>query len=294
VTAKPYDVTLKELIETDPESWPQLLGLPTGATDVIDADIATVSGAADKVLRVAAEPPYLLHLEFISGHDAATLPRKLLVRNAVLEERHDLPVLSAVLVLRPEADSPQLTGLYQRAFPGEEAYVRFRYQVVRVWQLSPEMLLHGGLALLPLAPISAVTAAELPGIMKEIDKRLRGRRARKKAPTLWSATYLLMGLRYPADLVNELSRGLQMLEESSTYQYLLGKGAREGALAEAHKLLRLCGEGAFGVPDAQSVAALEGLTDLTRMEELMSTVHTAGSWQEWLGLPPATPRRRRS
>ncbi len=43
---------------------------------MIDADIATVSGAADKVLRVAADPAYLLHLEFVSGHDAPALPRK--------------------------------------------------------------------------------------------------------------------------------------------------------------------------------------------------------------------------
>jgi hypothetical protein len=70
VTTKPYDPTLKALVETEPESWPALLGRPTGPTEVIDADIATVSGAADKVLLVSAGPPYLLHLEFVSGHDA--------------------------------------------------------------------------------------------------------------------------------------------------------------------------------------------------------------------------------
>ena len=72
MTAKPYDTTLKALVETEPESWPAFLGRPTGPTAVIDSDIATVSGAADKVLRVAATIPYLLHLEFVSGHDGAT------------------------------------------------------------------------------------------------------------------------------------------------------------------------------------------------------------------------------
>jgi len=56
VTAQPYDPTLKALVETDPDSWPGFLGGPTGPTAVIDADIATVSGAADKVMRVAADP----------------------------------------------------------------------------------------------------------------------------------------------------------------------------------------------------------------------------------------------
>ena len=92
MTAAPYDPTLKALVETEPESWPALLGRPAGPTVVTDADIATVSGAADKVLRVSAEPPYLLHLEFVAGHDAAVLPRKLQVRNGLLDDRHDMRV----------------------------------------------------------------------------------------------------------------------------------------------------------------------------------------------------------
>jgi hypothetical protein len=87
---------------------------------VIDADIATVSGAADKVLRVAPAVPYLLHLEFVAGHDTATLPPKLHVRNGLLDDRHGLRVRSAAVLLGPAADSPQLTGVYQRSSPGEE------------------------------------------------------------------------------------------------------------------------------------------------------------------------------
>ena len=97
MTVKPYDPTLKALVEADPGSWPALLGRPTGPTEVIDADVSTVSGAADKVLRVAADPPYLLHLEFVSGHDATALPRKLHVRNGLLEDRHELRVSAAPL-----------------------------------------------------------------------------------------------------------------------------------------------------------------------------------------------------
>src|SRR5438105_155100 len=88
------------------------------------------SRAAAKVLRVAADPPYLLHLEFVTGHDAADLPCKLHVRNGLLEDRHGLLVLSVAVLLRPEADSPQLTGVYERRFPTEPAYLIFRYQVV--------------------------------------------------------------------------------------------------------------------------------------------------------------------
>src|SRR5438067_1661890 len=81
VAARPYDPTVKALVEADPESWPAFVHRPPGPTAVIDADIATVTGAADKVLRVAADPSYLLHLEFVAWHDAAILPGKIHVRN---------------------------------------------------------------------------------------------------------------------------------------------------------------------------------------------------------------------
>jgi predicted transposase YdaD len=293
VTTKPYDPTLKALVEIEPESWPSLLGRPTGPTEVIDADIATVSGAADKVLRVSADPAYLLHLEFVSGHDAPALPRKLHVRNALLEDRHELPVRSGVLVLRPDADSPQLTGAYSRTFPGEEPYLTFRYQVMRVWQLPPEPLLTGGLALLSLAPISAVTEADLPGIIQRMEQRLSQRRARKQAPLVWASAYILLGLRYSPVLAAQLFRGVVSMKESTTYQAILDEGRGEGAIAEARKLLRLRGEEAFGPADTRIIVAIEQLNDLTQLEELFKRVSSMRSWQELFGQPANGPRQRR-
>ena len=130
--AKPFDPTFKALVESCPADWTTFAGQPSAPTEVIDADIATVSGAADKVLRVQASTPYLLHLEFVSGHDAARLPRTLQLRNSLLEDRHDLPVRSVAVLLRPEADSPAMDGVRTRGFSGEEPYMVFRYRVIRV------------------------------------------------------------------------------------------------------------------------------------------------------------------
>jgi predicted transposase YdaD len=271
-----------------------LLGRPTGPTTVIDADVSTVSGAADKVLRVAAEPPYLLHLEFVAGHDAAALPRKLLVRNALLEDRHETRVRSAAVLLRPEADSPQLTGLYERGFPGEEIYHMFRYQVVRVWRLPPDPLLTGGLALLPLAPISAVTEAELPGIIQRMERRLSSRQGRRRAEIIWAAAYLLLGLRFSPEMAAQLFRGVLSMKESSTYQAILQEGRAEGelhgAVAEAKRMLRLQCDDAFGPPDSRTAALIERLDDLPRLEEMLRRVRTAGGWTELLGRPPSARR----
>jgi predicted transposase YdaD len=305
MTAKPYDPTLKTLVEIEPESWPVLFGYAKAPTEVIDADIATISGAADKVLRVAGDPAYLLHLEFVSGHDSAVLPSTLLMRNSLLGHRHELRVRSAALLLRPASDSPQLTGVYERQFPGEEAYLTFRYTVVRVWQLPPEPLLTGGLALLPLAPISAVTEGELPSIIKRMERRLSNRRGRKQAPLVWGAAYILLGLRFSPALAAQLFRGVMSMKESSTYQAILEEGRQEGrqeglvegrsegALVEARKLLRIFGEGRFGPPDAQTAADIEGIDDLARLEDLAARLQAAKSWQELLGSPAASSRKRR-
>jgi predicted transposase YdaD len=300
MTAKPDDPTLKAMVETEPTSWPVFIGQSRAPTEVIDADIATVTGAADKVLRVAAKTPYLLHLEFGSGHDAATLPRKLHVRNGLLEDRHELPVRSAVVVLRPEADSPQLTGVYRQRLAGDEKpYLVFRYTVLRVWQLPVQPLLRGSLAQLPLAVISDVTAPQLPGIIQQMEQRLRGRRERKQVPAIWAAAYILAGLRFSPELAADLFQGVVSMKESSTYQAILAEGRREGReegnVEEAKKVLRFQGEGAFGTPDEETAALLEQLNDLARLEELLHRVRTAQSWQELLGLPapkPASKRRR--
>jgi predicted transposase YdaD len=283
MTAKPYDPTLKTLVEIEPESWPVLFGYAKAPTEVIDADIATVSGAADKVLRVSGDPAYLLHLEFVSGHDSATLPGTLLMRNSLLGHRHQLLMRSGAVLLRPESDSPQLTGLYERRFPGEEPYLTFHYAVVRVWQLAPEPLLSGGLALLPLAPISAVTEAQLPGIIKQMEQRLSSRRGRKQAPVIWGAAYILLGLRHSPSLAAQLFRGVMSMKESSTYQAILEEGRGEGAVAEAKKLLRLQGDDAFGPPDARTAATIERINDLAQLEDLARRMRSATSWQELLG-----------
>jgi predicted transposase YdaD len=287
MTAKPYDPTLKTLVEIEPESWPVLFGYPKAPTQIIDADIATVSGAADKVLRVSDDPAYLLHLEFVSGHDSATLPSTLLMRNSLLGHRHQLRVRSGAVLLRPDADSPQLTGMYERRFPGEEPYLTFRYAVVRVWQLTPEPLLSGGLAQLPLAPISAVTEAELPGIIKRMERRLSSRRGRKQAPAIWGAAYILLGLRHSPALAAQLFRGVMSMKESSTYQAILEEGRQEGlqkgAVAEAKKLLRAFGSRRWGDPDSQIAAAIERIEELALLEDLCNRLDSVRGWQELLG-----------
>lgn len=290
MASKPFDPTFKTLVEASPEDWPALADLPRGPTDVIDADIATVSGAGDKVLRVRADPPYLLHLEFHSGHDAVALPEKMRVRSALLHQRHQLLVHSVAVVVRPEADSPTLTGTWQLAFPAELPYDVFRYKVVRIWEVPPQRLLKGGVGLLPLAPVSAVTEAELPDIIQRIEQRLRSRRLRGRAQEIWSATFILLGLRYSSEFARSLLQGVRGMRESTTYQAIL----EEGRLEELRKAVRLLGEKCLGAPDKRSAALISSSTDLGQLENLLVRVPDCESWAELFeDISPGRSTRRR-
>jgi predicted transposase YdaD len=290
-----FDPILKALVEIAPADWLPVLGRRRRRVSVQDADIATViSGAADKVLRVHDDPPYLVHLDFQAGHDSAALPGRLKLYNSALEYRHDLVVWSVAVLLRPEADSPRLTGSLVRGFADEAPVSTLRYDVVRVWRLSVEELLSGGLGTLPLAPVSDVSEGELPGVIRRMQERLGAPRARRQAPELWAATYVLLGLRYDPDFAQVLLREVLGMKESTTYQAILAegeaKGLAKGLAKEARRVILMLGEERFGSPaDGTSRAALEGIGEVERLEALIKKVNQVASWQELLA-PATRPR----
>ena len=295
---KKFDVTLKSLLEDSPEDWPILAGVHEAKVAVIDADVSTISGAADKVLRLHGPPSSLMHFEFQAGPDAS-LPRRANVYNAALEDRHDLPVASVMVLLRPEANLRTINGVYQRQVPqAAEPYRIFRYQVIRVWELPVQSLLQGGLGQLALAPVSAVSEADLPDVLREMKRRVTRVRDRGRLGRWWTAVYVLMGMRYQYAVVDQLLQGVLGMEESTTYQAIVRKGVAEGLakgeLKEARKMLLRLGQSHFQTeapPDVQS--RVEAMQDLNQLEQLILRVTQVHSWDELLPLPKP-PRRKSS
>ncbi|HZU39175.1 MAG TPA: hypothetical protein VFA18_24830 [Gemmataceae bacterium] len=298
----PIDNTLKQLTELSPEDWVSRGGWPAAGATVIDADIATISGAADKAIRVSGKPDWLLAVDFQAGHDTPAKLPDLLLYNSALFRRHGLPVRTLLVLLHRGADSPQLTGVYERGFLGEPLDVVFRYRVVRVWEIPARDWLSGGLGLVPLAPLGAVRPSELPAVVAQMKRRFARARSRL-AVELWSAAYILMGLRYEQPLIQTLLRGVVNMEESVTYQAILregevrgeakGKvlGEAQGKALEARRVL-LQGRTRFGEPPARVVAALDAVSDVGRLEELVVRLLQVTSWEELLG-PNGSARRSR-
>jgi hypothetical protein len=243
----------------------------------------------------------LLNLEPESSH-AEDIPERLHLYSTLLHRRHELPVHSVVLLLRREANARNLTGVLELRLPGQnEPYDVFRYQVIRLWEESLARLLAGGLGTLPLAPLTDEGSTNLPEVFRHIDERLRqeatpprvrhiGERLRQeamppRAAKLWAATFVLMGLRYPAELSEQLFQGVTTMEESTTYQLIV----KRGRIQEARAFLLRMGRSKFGGPaDAVTTAALEQITDLERLETLGERLLHVSNWQELLAEPSAS------
>ncbi|MGL6094197.1 MAG: hypothetical protein ACRC7O_00160 [Fimbriiglobus sp.] len=292
-----FDPTLKDLLESGATEWLEWLGLPVAPCRWIDADVSAVSAHADKVLRVSADPvPWLLHLELQSDHDLTLVPR-MQQYHALLQARHGEPAHSVAVLLRRQAQASNLTGELRTAAPGGPETV-FRYTVVRLWQQPTEQMLTGGLGLLPLAPLTGVSAADLPAIVRRIGDRLDTETGPGERAKLWAATYILMGLSWKQGVIDHVLRGVRAMKSSVTYQAILAEGRdegreegrEEGRAEEARSLILRQGRKKFGRPPTKRQAAeLAAVADRARLEVLAERILDAASWGELLAAGSAEP-----
>jgi hypothetical protein len=168
-----FDVSTKELVWDDPVAWLQRLGIePQGPVEVIDSDITVLTASADKVIRVGGlVEPFLVDIELQSSHDGQ-LVRTLWYRQAILDHRHNLPVHTILVLLRKEANSPSLTGVYERFLPDGRLTNRYNYRVMRLWKESADSFLNAGVELVPLAPLADVTEQQLPELVHKMAERI--------------------------------------------------------------------------------------------------------------------------
>jgi predicted transposase YdaD len=288
------DVSAKELVWEDPAACVQrFAGGPPAPVTVIDSDITTLTASADKVLRLDGPQPYLVDLEPHSYHDTG-LARTLRYRQVALDYRHNLPVLTVLILLCKEANSPSLTGTYERRLPDGWETNRYNYRVVRLWQEDPDPYLAGGVNLVPLAPLTNVAEETLPDLMRRMAERINPEPA-PRAQKLWTAALFLMELRYEPGFAMQLVEGVYNMRESAIYQAILREGREEGLMegrnegrvGEAQRMLLMLGEARFGEPDEATRGTVEAIHDVERLERMTKRVLDTGipDWNGLLGTP---------
>ncbi|QEH31762.1 hypothetical protein OJF2_02270 [Aquisphaera giovannonii] len=284
--AKPFDATTKDLFQADPAALLVYLGLrPAGPVEVLDADLSTVTTEADMVYRVGGPDPYLVHVEMQSSSDA-TLPRRLLRYNALLDYRHGARVWSVAVLLRPEADGPGMTGSLGLRLPDGRPVHDFRFGVVRTWQQSAETILRGPLSLLPLALLADAPPEAARSVIHRIDERLARESSGPEAARLMNSTFLLAGLRFAEETIATLFFGTlnmslldsKILKDSSSYRLL----ERLIRIDESRALLLALATRRFGPPTGSQKADLDGIDDHDRLQGLCLSLDSVSGWDELL------------
>lgn len=281
-----FDAALKQLLDVCAPDWVSwlapLVGLPaTISAQSLDTDLSTVQPTVDKVFRLGPPDSGLLHIEPQSSWDGG-YPDRVLLYNVLLHHRYGGPVHTIALLLRREADMPGLTGTVSRRSADGREYLRFEYTVVRLWELSADLLLAGGLGATPLALLTDDAAPRLPDVVARFADRVHRETTTTDAANLiFSCAYILLGLRYDDVVAKSLFRGVQTMRESSTYQAILREGRNEGrsegrnegrneGLAEGailtrqEDLLTVLQE-KFQVVTPEVVAKIRATTDLERL-----------------------------
>ncbi len=272
----PFDATLKEILGHDPADLKPAFAFPAmEPARPLNVDLSTVSAATDVAFGFGAPLAEIVDLNVQSGPDADVVAR-LHLYNAAFYLKFKVAVRSILVLLRPKADGGGLDG--KLAYESGGKRVEFEYEVVRLWQQLVQPFLHGGLGLLPLAPLCEA----LRDVVREIDRRLALEQDHAHAVRLMTAAFILTGMRVAKETLPSIFDGVKIMHESTAYDAILDEGRVEGRVeGEIRVLLRL-GRKQFGPPDAATEAALTAVQDLGRLERMADALLTAKSWEELL------------
>ncbi len=258
----------------------RLVGLPAGQVpDIVQPNIPPRTVDVDRAYRLTLPGPMVLHVEFESGHPRWR-PERFLVYNVLLSRQERCPVKTVVVVLRPDADSPTLTGLHRVTLPTGEVVHEWRYSVVRLWELPPDTFM-ADLATMPLATLTNVPDDQVPALANRMmNEFLKLPTAERQELTVNSA--ILAGLRFDSIVAGQLFERVAQMRESSVYQEMLRECRAEvGLQVEIKRLIKMASK-RCGAPDAPTLAALEAVTDEARLDDLYDRVEHVSSWAELL------------
>ena len=107
--SKPFEAVAKTMLELGLKDRVDFLRIEANRVEVIDADIATVTANADKVLRVLGAFHWLINIEFLSWSDPH-IGVACLDYSVLLTRKHGLFVHTVLVLLHRKANRKDITG----------------------------------------------------------------------------------------------------------------------------------------------------------------------------------------
>jgi hypothetical protein len=241
----------------------QAIRLPaTEPAQALNVDLSRISAATDVAFGFGAPLQEIVDLNFQSGPDPY-VDARLHLYNAAFHLRFHVPVRSILVLLRPKAETPGLTG--NLSYLSGKKRVTFEYDVIRMWKEPVQPFLEGGVSQLPLAMLCKMPAGKplekaLREVRREIERRLAALPDYAQAVRLMTGAFILTGLRAPRDRVDAIFEGASIMHETVAWDEVFD----EGRVKTAHLGLLNVGRELFGAPSPKIEAALAAIDDSPR------------------------------
>ena len=227
------------------------------------------------------------------------IPKELARYNTLAPHLHDIPVMTLLVLLRRSALASDMTGKFVRRDPLDRIIAEFNYHIEKVWERPISHWLNGGPGLAPLALLTDEAESGLDTAVDRIRQSLQRQGAGENLTSeVFGSSFILGGLRYEQErLLDAFGRFCMLLEESTTYQYLIKKGmdkgrdegrdegfqsGREIGLHALRKIVVNNGTRRFGIPSPEKIASLQKIDDINRLELLAERIFEAQNWDDLL------------
>jgi len=277
-TAKPArgesDNLCKRLAEEYPEQFARWLFGASGKVKVEKTELSREPVRADSVI-FSHDEDETLHAEFQTTMKSdVPVPLRFLDYYVGLKRKNPSRRVRQVLVVLKQTGE-EIPDRY------EDERTLHVYDVVLMWEQDPAMFLKHE-ELLPLATLCRAESGEkLLGAVAAGINRIKSRERRREALN-WSR--MLAGLRYDKNLIYQILKESDMLEESVVYQDILQKGEQRGEEKEARKVALRQLELRFGKLPPRARRQIERLM-VTQLEALLEALLNFQSKQDlthWL------------
>lgn len=222
-----YDNVSKFLAErysADFTAW--LLGYPVELTTLSPTELSLEPIRADALILLQSVD-VVLHCEFQTKPDP-TMPFRMLDYRLRVYRRFPQKRMVQVVIYLRETDSELV---YQDSFELEN--LMFRFNVVRIWEVEPEVFLSTP-GLLPYAALGRSSAPE--GMLRQAMEQLEQLPDLTEKNNLIAATGILGGLRLEKDVISRLIRS-GIMRESVIYQDILQEGELKASQALILRML---------------------------------------------------------
>lgn len=282
----PWDTLMKLLMRKDAQALASLVlpGIVVG--NALDKELKVTNIEADFFFEAYLNGlAIILHIEIQRKQDPE-MDRRMWAYNATMDINTGKPVYSIVIYLMQEEN---LVGSpYVREIPGTGAGHHFTFQVIKLWEIAPEVLKQTEFeALLPLLPLTQAGKSRqtIEDMITELQKRNR--------PDLLTLGYNFAGLIFTNETdqqwLRERFRNMQdIMEGSWVYQEMtekslekgrqegLEKGRQEGLQQAAIKIV------AARFPKLEQLAKviITTITDLDRLDVLIVELSVSSSQEQ--------------